>query len=80
MKQIAIAFDQFLNALLNLLLIEAWADETLSSHAYRMHRDGKPWGFLMHVIDTLFFWQKMHCYESYLSERNRMQLPPEFRN
>jgi len=74
-KQILIAFDQLLNT-----LIGGCADETLSSHAYRMHRDGKPWGFLRRVIDAIFFWQTEHCYESYISEKERRQLPPEFRS
>lgn len=79
LKQIAIALDQLLNALLNLLGIDSYADETLSSHAYRMWRSGKPTGFLRNVIDFLFFWQQEHCYQSYLSEKYRRQLPPEFR-
>lgn len=74
MKQIAIAIDQLLNALFG-----GYADETLSSHAFRMHRSGKPFGFLCEVIDFVFFWQQEHCYESYLSEKYRKQLPPEFR-
>ena len=73
MKQIAIAIDQLINA-----LIGGYADETLSSHAWRMEQQGKPWGCLRRVIDTLAF-NSAHCYESYLSERLRMQLPPEFR-
>lgn len=81
MKQIAIAIDQLLNALLRLLGVESWADESLSSHAYRMDRDDKPWGMILRpIIDTIFFWQYRHCFHAYLSEKNRMQLPPEFRS
>ena len=72
-KQNALALDQVGNTLLG-----GWADETLSSHAYRLHRDGKRFGFTMHIIDALF--GAGHCYESYLSEKKRTQLAPEFRN
>lgn len=74
LKQIAIAIDQLLNA-----LIGGYADETLSSHAYRMWLQGKPWGFLKYVIDRLFFLEQEHCLSSYLSERKGLQLPPELR-
>lgn len=69
LKQIAIAFDQLLNALLG-----GMADETLSARA---HRTGSAWEPL---IDALFFWQTDHCFESYLSEKERKQLPPEYRD
>lgn len=68
LKQIAIAFDQLLNALLG-----GMADETLSARA---HRTGSAWE---PVIDALFFWQADHCFESYISEKRRQQLPPEYR-
>lgn len=31
------------------------------------------------VIDQLFFWEEKHCESSYESEKERRQLPPEFR-
>lgn len=74
------ALDQLVNALCN-----GWCDETMSSHAYRLHRDGKPWGWLMRVYDALFFWQKRpagtmgHCHWAYLREGDRYQVPPEMR-
>ena len=71
---ILIALDQLLNT-----LIGGWPDETMSSWAYRVHRDGKPWGFLAPVIDAIFFWQPSHCAQSYLSEKLKKQLPPEER-
>lgn len=70
--QVAIALDQLLNTLFG-----GYADETLSSRAYRMRRDGKPWP--ERVINGLFFWQEDHCYEAYMSEVKRRQYPPEFR-
>ena len=67
-KQTLIALDQLLNAVLG-----GWADETLSSRSYRE----KP--RLAKFIDTLFWFDKDHCYESYVSEQLRMQMPPELR-
>lgn len=72
---LAIAIDQ----LLNVLICNGEPDETLSSAAYRMHRDGRPTGFFKPVIDTLLWFDKDHCYQSYLSEKRRAQLAPEFR-
>jgi hypothetical protein len=72
---LAIAVDQLLNALL-------WGmpDETLSSRAFRADRDGKVFGrFFRPVIDTIFFWQDRHCYQSYLAEVQRRQYPRNFR-
>ena len=69
MKQILIAFDQLANT-----VIGGWADETLSSRAWREERRR-----LVVFIDCLFFWEENHCEASYISERERMQLPPEFR-
>ena len=67
LKQIAIAIDQLANTLLG-----GMADETLSARA---HRTGS---VLEPVIDTLFFWQTGHCFESYISEKERKQLPKEY--
>lgn len=69
LKQIAIAVDQLANALLG-----GMADETLSARA---HRTGSAWE---PVIDALFFWQSDHCFESYMSEKDRKQLPQEYRD
>ena len=73
--QILIAVDQLLNA-----LIGGWADETLSSAAYRSEKQGYFWGKVTRPsIDAIFFLQDKHCYKAYLSERNRLQSPPEDR-
>lgn len=76
------AIDQLVNA-----LFAGWCDETMSSHAYRLHRDGKPWAWLMRLYDAFFFWQKRtypqaigHCHDAYLKERARYQQPPEMRD
>lgn len=55
-----------------------WADESLSSRAYRWERDSvRSWP--RRFIDRLFFWEEQHCHQSYLSEREGRQLPPELR-
>ena len=72
-KNLLIAMDQLVNAVFN-----GFADETISSRAYRWDRDGvRSWPHK--AIDLLFFWQKDHCRTSYESECLRMQLPPEMR-
>lgn len=71
--QVLIALDQLANTLL-----AGFADETISSRAYRAFVDGKT-RWPMRLIDALFFWQEAHCKESYLSELARTQLPPEMR-
>lgn len=68
LKQIAIAIDQLANTLLG-----GMADETLSARA---HRTGSVWE---PVIDALFFWQADHCQDAYISEKERKQLPSEYR-
>lgn len=67
-KQVVIAFDQLINT-----LIGGWADETLSSHAHRKYPR------VARIINLIFF-DPNHCRNSYLSERNRTQMPPEFRS
>lgn len=73
-KQIPIAIDQLVNTFFN-----GWADETISSVAWRKRHEGKGWALLRKLIDMLFFWQKDHCQRAYESERNRLQCPPELR-
>lgn len=88
--QLLISLDQTANVLLSLLSPwawrGAWADETLSSRAYRAWRDGAPFGRVaMPVIDWLFFWQTLrpdalgHCHNAYLNEREKYNHPPEMR-
>jgi hypothetical protein len=69
-KQNLIALDQLLNALLG-----GWADETLSSRAWRARDKHHTYKF----IDAVFWWDPNHCYNSWLSERRRQQSAPEFR-
>ena len=68
--QVLIAIDQMANTIFN-----GYADETLSSRAYRRQHKNKFWKYGRIFIDALFFWQEDHCYKAYLSELNRKHLP-----
>ncbi|MCC8193898.1 MAG: hypothetical protein LIP28_04555 [Deltaproteobacteria bacterium] len=71
--QIAVAFDQLCNALLG-----GWADETLSSRAWRLRHSGRGRATFRRVIDALFFWQDGHCEAAYASELERAHQPSAF--
>ena len=75
--QALVALDQLANALL-----AGWADETLSSRAHRCADYGRGkwrWVLLRRVINTLFFWELDHCFDAFIAEKERRQLPPEMR-
>ena len=73
-EQIPIAVDQLVNTICG-----GWADETISSVAWRKRHDGRGWALLRKTIDLLFFWQQEHCKTACESEKNRLQCPPELR-
>ena len=79
LMQVLIALDQLLNALHG-----GWADETLSSAAYRMSLRNDAgvfrwrWRVCAALINGLFF-DRNHCRDAFVSERDNNQLPPEFR-
>lgn len=73
-EQIPIAIDQLINTICG-----GWADETISSVAWRKRHEGRGWAFLRALIDTLFFWQQDHCRTAFESELKRRQLPEELR-
>ena len=80
LMQLMIALDQLANVLITPFSRGAWADETLSSRAWRMSMRGKPFGRVFRpMIDCLFFWQKGHCQQAFEYERSRSGLPPELR-
>jgi hypothetical protein len=72
-KQVLIAFDQLLNTVHG-----GWADETISSRAWRL-RHRWPYKAYRVMLDVLFFFDPEHCKASYESERLRLQSPPELR-
>lgn len=68
-----VACDQLFNA-----AIGGYCDESLSSRAWRWEQNGtRSWP--RKLIDALFFMEKEHCRQSYISEREGRQLPPELR-
>ena len=73
-RQLLIAIDQLGNALL-----AGYADETLSARAYRSQHKKRRWKVLRKVIDGIFFWEDEHCFNSYLSEKNRKHFPEYYR-
>lgn len=73
LHQLAVAVDQLLNTLL-----AGYADETLSSRAYRCQHDKRRWLYARIVIDAIFFWQEEHCRASYISELVRGHLPGHY--
>lgn len=79
--QLLIAIDQLANVLITPGSPGAWADETLSSRAWRMERKGKAFGRLFRpLIDALFrLGGREHCRKSYEGERLGRDLPPELR-
>lgn len=71
--QILIAIDQLANALLF-----GFADETLSSRAYRADQKDLIFGKIFRpCIDFIFFFQEEHCHQAYLEEIDKRQLPPD---
>lgn len=69
---ILIAFDQFVN-----VLFLGQPDETISSRAWRCKDVSSFWRFMRKLIDMLFFWQKDHCYYSFIAEVERHQITTE---
>ena len=70
-KSVLIALDQLANA-----MFMGWPDETVSSRSWRWHVSGvRRWPCM--VLDFIF--GQNHCRESFESEREGRQLPPEAR-
>lgn len=75
LKALLIALDQFINALLG-----GWPDETLSSRCWRWDQAGvRSWP--RKVLDGVarLLGDRDHCRQSFESERQGRQLPPELR-
>lgn len=61
-------------------IVGGYPDESLSSYAFRLERQGKVGGRIFRpMIDWLFFWQENHCFLAYEEERLRWQFPAELR-
>lgn len=79
MEQAAIAFDQLINCLISLVIGGGWADETWSARCWREGMTDAWWNKWRIVVDLIVFWQRQHCFQSYLSEFERNHLPEEYR-
>jgi hypothetical protein len=80
MMQVLIALDQLINtAVWARLEGFGFADETLSARMYRL-RHSPRWGAAMATVDAVFavLGQSGHCCMSWLSERDRDQLPMDY--
>lgn len=82
MKQLLIALDQLLNTLTwsshDKKVFErgfGYADETLSARAFRLSFESKYWKAFKVVLDILFWFDKDHCFSSWLAEFNKKQYP-----
>jgi len=77
-KNILIGLDQFLWVLLT--LGGGSPDETISAASWRLEQEGRLFGRVMRpIIDWLASpWEADHCWESFVSEVKRSQLPSEY--
>lgn len=77
--QALILIDQAFGLLVSTLHKEkGWADLCLSANAYRWEQSGVR-KFYRVWIDRMFFWQKAHCKDAWIGERERRHIPPEMR-
>ena len=77
-RRVLIALDQFANTLCG-----GWPDETISSVCYRKSQEKGHYGFkfLKTVLDLVLTpIDQDHCFQSYLAEVRREQLPMEYRH
>lgn len=77
-RRVLIAVDQFANTLCG-----GWPDETISSVCYRKSQEKGHYGFkfLKIVLDLVLTpIDQDHCFQSYLAEMRREQLPMEYRH
>ena len=57
-----------------------WADETFSARCWRLQYRKNSFRITRKIVDKIFFFSENHCYKSYLAEKERKHLPPEYRN
>ena len=77
-RRVLIALDQFANTLCG-----GWPDETISSVCYRKSQEKGHYGFkfLKIVLDLVLTpIDQDHCFQSFLAEVRREQLPMEYRH
>lgn len=79
MKQFMIAFDQIVNTLVP-PYADAWADETFSARCWRNGKISRAWNAVRAGVDAILWFDKQHCFSSYVNEYERKQLPEEYRS
>ena len=72
--EVVYSLDQTISAILG-----GYGDETFSARCHRLETKNQIFRIMRPVVDTLFFFQPMHCYNAYLNEKSRKDLPPEYR-
>jgi hypothetical protein len=77
--QVLVAIDQLANVIIGLFIGNSWSDETWSARSYRNREKSLVWTANYKVINSIFFWVSNHCKSAYLSEKRRLQSPPEER-
>ena len=82
MKQFFLAVDQLLNTMIWSSYEKSfgYADELISARLWRLNDKSKAWEFAQRFIDGLFLFlgEENHCYNSWISELQRHQLPPAY--
>ncbi len=73
LKNILIAVDQLFNA-----ASKGAPDETLSARLYRNKMRSWWWSFWYHFVNAIFF-DRNHCFNAWMAEVNRKQLPNDYR-
>ena len=74
LREVAIALDQLVNAVLG-----GYSCETISARCYRL-RNYRPYSTMYRVIDAIFFWQLDHCKASYAAQVARRNVPADYAN
>jgi hypothetical protein len=78
-KQFLIAVDQLLNTLIYIKKDGfGFADEMLSARLFRCYIQDYLTDAPMKFIDAIFFWDDNHCYECWVTESERKQLPNHY--
>lgn len=74
--QVAIAFDQ----LIGTVVMNCDADETMSAKLWRCQHEKRVYMLARKTVDFIarLFGDREHCYQSYLSEKTRKQLPQHY--
>jgi len=75
LHQITIAISQLANTLV--WVGDTYADEMLCAKAWRLRYKG--WGWLVIILDAIWFWDPEHCYKCYAEEMRRLYMPDEYK-